>query len=313
MASGERTSALVLLNPRARGGRGEELYERVRSRVERDFAPTLARLDASGEFRDAIARALGGGVRTFIAAGGDGTVSALAGALVASFDGALGELTLGAVGLGSSNDFHKPFDEVVDTVPLRLRVAKRALRDLCEVRATLPTGAETRLIFLASASMGLTAEANAFFNEDGPVLGALKRRWTVGAIQYAALRTLASYRNLEAEVVLDGKARTLEVTNLSVLKTPFLSGTLRYDTKVDDADGLLAVNVCEAMNKREAVATLLELEKGRFSGKPKRWSSQARELVLTPRRPAALECDGEVMVVTGATFRVLEARIGVLR
>ena len=102
-------SALVLLNPAARHRTGRARWSRVAGSVLGPLEAAVVETDLEGRWRRAIAAALASGVRTFVAAGGDGTVGALADAVVESRGSiALPDITLGAIGLGSSNDFHKP-------------------------------------------------------------------------------------------------------------------------------------------------------------------------------------------------------------
>ena len=54
--------------------------------------------------------------------------------------------------------------------------------------------------WLINASIGITAEANLFFNTPDFVLNYLKKTITNSAILYAALRTIAFYRNRDLTV-----------------------------------------------------------------------------------------------------------------
>jgi diacylglycerol kinase family enzyme len=104
-----RPPALVLLNPGAGGGRGRARLARAWPQVVARFDPRVVELDETGAWRGEVQVALDDGVRHFVAAGGDGTVGALADALWHECDRvSLPAITLGAVGIGSSNDFHKP-------------------------------------------------------------------------------------------------------------------------------------------------------------------------------------------------------------
>ena len=255
--------------------------------------------------------ALRDGVRVFVAAGGDGTVNALVNELHAHYP-RLSDPSLGAVGLGSSNDFHKPFVRVENGVPLRIRVSQRSRRDVALASYARDGDEPQTRCFLVSASMGLVANANAFFNEGDGLLRFLKRRWTQGAITYAAVRTLLAHKNLSVELGVGADTRRVSLTNLSVLKTPFLSGTLRYDTPVEPDDGAFAVNTCEGMGRLAALGALLDLEKGRFLGKPGRVHVRAERLSVVADRPTVLECDGEVAVASRASFEILPEKVMVL-
>lgn len=298
-----RTRALVVLNPAAHHAtalaRWARVYDAVTSRLDVEIVPT----DPAGAWRNAVVDAARGGFRVFVAAGGDGTVHALANVLVRC-GAPPGELILGAVGLGSSNDFHKPVRTAVDGVPLRIDVAGAAPRDL--VRATWEVGSR---VFAVSASLGLTATANGFFNRPDPLLRILKARCTALAIPYAAVRTLLRHRDVPATLYLDGRTHACALTNLSVLKTPYLSGSFRYDTPIDPASGLFAANLCEGMGRWRAIGALAGLARGRFSGRPGTRSWAVPDLEVTLDAPGDLELDGEVFGARSVRFEVLPRRI----
>ena len=109
--------ALVLLNPNARRGQGRDRYRVVQPGIDELFETRVAETEPAGN-DGAVRAALDDGIRTFIAAGGDGTVNALIDALVRLRGTvALDDLTLGAVGLGSSNDAHKPIEREIRGIP----------------------------------------------------------------------------------------------------------------------------------------------------------------------------------------------------
>ena len=310
---GARPAALVLLNPAAGGRRGLERWRRTESAVTAACEPRVVQTDLDGTWRCAVRDEIANGTRLFIAAGGDGTVSALADALVRSRGPVpLGELSLGAIGLGSSNDFHKPHGRTVDGVPVRI-VPSDERRDVCMARYTAPDGTAHDRCFVISASVGVVAEANAFFNGgDGPERW-LRGTWTGGAILYAALHTIGAWRNLAIRLRSGDGTRRAEVTNLSVSKTPFVSGMFRYDRSVAPDDGLLAVHLCEGMSRDEALRALLDLARGRFEGRPKRRHWNSWRVAVAAPGPVALELDGEVVQARRVVFGVLKEQVRVCR
>jgi diacylglycerol kinase (ATP) len=310
MNAAGKPEALVVLNPAAHGGRGRKLWSRVAPTVSGRLIPLVVETDTDHRWHAAVRRAVDNGIRIFIAAGGDGTVNALGNALIDARDGqSLEAFTLGAVGLGSSNDYHKPYVDRVHGIPIKTNPEKSILRDVCRASYTAADGSEHRRHFIISASMGATAEANAFFNSGDRIQRWLKPRWTGGAIIYSALATIATYRNISARMVLDGEEFESDLTNLSVLKTPYLSGSFHFDTPVAKDDGLLSVNLCAGLTRWATLGALADLARGKFIGRPGRHHWQAHSLTVVPARPAALELDGEVTLVCKVVFEVLEERI----
>jgi diacylglycerol kinase (ATP) len=304
-------AAFVLFNPRAGGDRARQRWAAVQPALRDVCEPTVVELDASGMWRDRLAAALEAGTRFVIAAGGDGTVHALVNAIVrAPGRPTLDALRLGAVGLGSSNDFHKPVARRVAGVPLRLGPGA-APRDVGLARVVTPEGARFSECFVVSASIGIVAEANAFFQDGDTLQGWLRARWTTGAILNAARHAIAAQRNVPALLRVAGRTWRTDVTSLGVAKTPYVSGGFRYDAVVDPADGRLLVSLCSGMSRPRAVGALMSLARGRFAGRRGRslWSS--RRAALVPDRPVTLELDGEVCVARRVSFGVLPERIGI--
>jgi len=311
--TGQRPGAIVLLNPAAGGSRGMARWRRAEDAVRGVCEPRVVESDLGGEWRFTVRQEIENGTRLFIAAGGDGTVSALADELVRARGWIpLDEFTLGAVGLGSSNDFHKPFGPKIDGVPARI-VPSDARRDLGVARYAAPDGSTHTRCFVVSASVGLVAEANAFFNGGGGAERWLRGTWTGGAILYAALHTIAGWRNLAMRLRSGAHTERSRVTNLSVSKTAFVSGMFRYDRSVAPDDGLLAIHLCEGMSRREALGALGVLARGRFQGLPKRRHWNSWRLAVASDAPMAVELDGEVVQARRVSFGVLHEQVKLCR
>ncbi len=307
-------TALVLLNPRARGGRGARRWGRVAGALAGELSPSVVELDEAGAWEGSVRAALGEGIRDFVAAGGDGTVSALVDCLYrAPSRPALAALRLGAVGLGSSNDFHKPGLRRVAGVPVRLRRSPGALRDVCLARYLDREGALRERCFVVSASLGLTAEGNARFNRRAGLLAWLTAGSTSLGIAATALVTLLSHHPRQLRLTLGAETHALSVMSLNAQKTPWVSGALRLDTPAADDDGRLGVNVCTATSRAGELRALFDLTRGRFLRGPDRRFWSVPSVRIEADELFDLELDGEVVTATAVELRVTGERIGALR
>jgi diacylglycerol kinase family enzyme len=306
----------VILNPLANAGNGARRWKAL---LETEAARTAglagaALFDGSQPGGLAalpawISERLRAGDRCFVAAGGDGTMNLALNTLLGAPEHDA-SVRFGAVGLGSSNDFQKPYSSEgrVEAAGLhcRLDFERAALVDVGRMDAP-----EVRRHFLINASVGVTAEANWNFNEATGTLAWLKRSWVDGAIIATALRTFQGYRNFRATLSLDGgPARDLILTNLGVVKNIHFSGQMRYDIPQALDDGAFGVHLCEGMNRMEMIGVLSALNAGKFSGRPKTSSHQARRVEIVGLDGAfAVETDGEVIRADRATFTVLKQEL----
>jgi diacylglycerol kinase family enzyme len=276
----------------------------VSREVDTRLDARVVTLDRMGRWREAVDAALLSGVRSFVAAGGDGTVHALVERLVEGRGPLpLDALTLFAVGLGSSNDFHKPFRSVHSGIPLRVDRERAAPRDVGLVRFTDGAGRARRSVLVVSASAGVVAEGNALFERGRP-----GRRLTGLLIAGSALRAVARSRSFRARLRHDDVDEEIALSSLSVLKTAWLSGSLRYDLPVAADDGAFTVGLCEGMGRARLLTTLAGLACGRFRGKGTR-AFRTTSLGLSSEEPFLLEIDGEVTTARDVRFEILPERI----
>lgn len=302
---------LVLLNTRASYGRAPELWRRVEREVGDRASDVRVEDVGNGDgLVDAVRRAYDAGERAFVAAGGDGTVNALLNAVMA-LDG---DVTLGAVGLGSSNDFHKPFgpDRIVAGVPVRIDCRGARPRDVIRIDYEDEGGGRATRHALMNASLGITAEANANFNEPTGFIRAARRVSVDAAIVASVLTTIVTYRDIECRLWVDGSDQgVIPVSNLGVVKSPHFGGSFCYDTPIEPDDGTLGMNLCERLTPFQALATLAALRRRRFRGRQKTRCWIGKSARVEAERVFALETDGEIVHARAAEFSVLPGRVRV--
>jgi diacylglycerol kinase (ATP) len=299
---------MVLLNPHAAGGRALAKWQHCSGCMPPPTEPfellVLAPdTDAPAVVRSALAR----GERHFVAAGGDGTVHWLVNLLMQLPAGEQRLCAMGAVGLGSSNDFHKPLDTAMHagSIPCRMDFSQTIRRDVGCVRLDGSSGASVRY-FLINASAGITAEGNRIFNSPDPILAQLKRCATPAAILYAAIRAIVAHRNVPVTLEIGRRASVnLRLTNLGIVKNPHFSGSLHYSTHSDYTDGRFRIFAASGMGILRRFRLLSLLSHGRFHelDGTRSWSSDC--ITISSALPIALELDGEIVEAERAEFTVL--------
>lgn len=305
----------ILVNYSAGGGRAERRWASIRQAVlerlpddtlEIPFASTI---DLGITLKQLIEEEQ---VNCFISAGGDGSVNYLLNGLLNLENIGTVPFYLGAIGLGSSNDFHKPFGAKIKGIPIRINYDHITQADLGVVKFRSKADQIVQRYFIVNASLGVTAAANYFFNHGDLLLRLLKKIWTNLAILYAALWTILTFKNFIAKACFSEEQMIIKLSNLAILKNPHVSGDMCYDQKIGIADGWLGLNYCDGMSKKELIQTLKDLGKGRFTGRPKRHSFFVKNLEVKVKHPVPLEADGEVFTGTHFEFSIIPKGIKLL-
>ncbi len=297
---------LIFLNPAAGGGRALERWDRIAPRLASRNRIQLHLLNGQTDARQVLIDAVQCGETEIVAAGGDGTVNAVLNMLMhPQLRDFLHHLRFGAIGLGSSNDFHKPVTARVESCPCKLDFAHARLRDVGMLTAEV-NGTRVYRYFISNASIGATADANREFNEPDRLLNQLKHVCTPAAILYAALKTILRHRNVSA-MIASSETGTLHVSlsNLGVVKNNHFSGNLRYDFPARLDNGLLGVHLCQGMNSQELVHVLLSLSTGRFDGRRKTRSWWSNSLSVWAAHAVNVEFDGEIINTSFVRFEVM--------
>ena len=300
---------IIIVNTHAGGGRATRRWASVRAEMDAAAMEGTAFLNRTmPELLELVHMRYARGERTFIAAGGDGTVNSMVNALVERPGGAgpahsdtLGHVSVGAVGLGSSNDFHKPRRRrsMLHGIPVAIDASRTLPRDAVSVDITDSGQTRTRW-FMINGGFGITAAANTRFNGGGPLLRFLKQLSTPAAILLAIVRTLLSLRDLRLSITSgDGEAATHSVTNLAVLKSPWVSGSLSFPAAWT-APGMMGVVQLSHARRAYIVRFLLDLLRGRCVPSSRCTHFLTPTLTVASATPVALEIDGEI--VRGSRF-----------
>lgn len=304
----------VFVNLAANNGRAARRWEQISASVldQLPEGTQVVVFQSATSMESAFKNMLDEGVQVFVSAGGDGSANYLLNSLMQLTGEHVPQLWLGGIGLGSSNDFIKPKQHFIQGIPTRLNWATAKAVDVGKADYLLPTGQWQSRFFIANASLGVTAEANWFFNHGDWFLRATKDRWVDAAILYAAVRTILGFRNFQATLDFNGKLLETKLSNLAVLKSAFVSGSFHFDDPVQQDDGFLGLNVCLDMTKMELLRVLIGLARGQFRGLPKTRSEAIRQLKVRMSEPVALEMDGEVFQTTEVHFSVRPKAIHLL-
>jgi len=307
----------VLTNPAANNGKAGSKWQRIRDYALQELEESSGEQVIEEKFftTDLLKKLIELGVDHFISAGGDGSVHYLINSLI----GLVGpencsQFTIGAIGLGSSNDFLKPFKNKIQRIPVKIDPTNSSLVDIGVVEFDSPSGKRIKKYFIVNSGIGVTADANQLFNVGDGVIRWLKPRWVDGTIIYTAIKTILSHRNKIAEIKYSGTDKSINLSNLAMIKVPFVSGSFRYDQLINKDDGLLGLNYCEDMSRWELIKTLVDLSKGRFlrNGYTKRQSALVKELELSANDWIAVETDGEVELANNIKYSVIPKAINIL-
>jgi diacylglycerol kinase (ATP) len=305
---------MILLNPLAGGGKASDRWRRLAATLppfheDVDVQLLTPGLDIAGVLEETLSHHNG----HFLAAGGDGTVNVTLNAIMQLPETSRRRVILGAIGLGSSNDFHKPFSPatMIQGLPARMNFDRPVRRDVGQASLSL-NGWTTTHYFIINSSIGITAEGNVIFNSPGPLLRFLKTYSTPAAILYAAMTALVRHKNQRFTLGTDGWPEMhVNLTNLGVVKNPHLSGTLHYGTPAHYDDGMFGIHMAEEMGYTERLRLLQALSHGRFDGTQKTFSTVAPGLTVSSSSAFAVELDGEIRTADHVEFSVVSQAIQV--
>jgi len=300
-----RRPILLLVNPVAGGkpGSGPSLHDdpaRLEPAAlegalrERGLEVRRHELTANDD-AGALARAAADGGADVVVAGGDGTVSGVATAMVAHPDA-----TLGILAMGSFNNMARGFGIPV-TLDAALDVIGRGQAGKVDAGWVVRDADDGRPFFEAA---GVGVDAVGFLTAE-----IAERRGWWRAMQ-ALLRGLRM-RRTPMRITLDDVAYRTGSPAVTVSNGPYHGAGFAVSADADPADGILDVAIFHGMSRFQVMRHFLAVARRQPRIEPRIGQYRARRVeIVGTRRALPAHADGESIGVTPVVF---EVRPGALR
>jgi YegS/Rv2252/BmrU family lipid kinase len=291
--------ALAVLNPVA----GSHEARVVRHAIEHHFpaaggACEIHEAGAAGTIAEAVRAALDRGCDLVIAAGGDGTVSAVAGALTGSGS----DVPLGILPLGTANVLARELG-----IPLDL---DQACRLLTGPHATTRIDAMRvgRACYFTQIGVGIDALMIRDTRREH------KRRFGRIAYLWTALVQLIGFQPRRFTITIDGRQRRSRASQVVVANSGTLGQPpLRWGPDVRPDDGRLDVCVVRARHLLDYLTLFWYVITGQHHRSPNIRYFEARQTItIATRRPLPVQGDGEIIGDTPVAVEVVPQAVAVI-
>jgi YegS/Rv2252/BmrU family lipid kinase len=237
------------------------------------------------------------GYDTVVAAGGDGTVHAVAQGLVHS------SLRLGVLPAGTANNFARALG-----MPFRLEDALRALAQGEERQVDV--GHVGNEFFIEGAGVGFFADVLFAFGSEEP------RRYEVGRVLRAVGPLYVNPPTRRLRLLLDGVEHSEDALMVTVANDAYIGENMPIAPGAGLSDGLFDVVIVGALNRRELLQFAQALAHGRHLDLPKVHRTRAARVEISrvhrSHQPIPVHADDHIAAYTPARLEVVPKALRVL-
>jgi diacylglycerol kinase family enzyme len=260
-----------------------------------DVHITLARDGA--EINAAAKRAVGENPVTIIAGGGDGTINAVASALIGT------DIALGVLPLGTLNHFAKDLH-----IPLKLEEAVRTI--ITRHHTRVDVGEVNGHFFLNNSSLGIYPSMVRDRENQQKKLG--RSKWT--AVGWASLKILRRYPFVNVRVTADGKEHTRLTPFVFIGNNEYSMEGFNIGERKSLNAGRLSLYVTQRTGRFGLLRLALRALFGHLHQAKDFDAYTAQEILIEVHRPhMRISTDGEVNVMdTPLRYRVRPGALSVI-
>lgn len=278
--------ALFIVNPRAGGGAGQRVWNRMAKQVVRNRMVDAVIPATSAEARRIAADAVKAGVRRVIVVGGDGTVGAVAA------ETALTDTALGVIPAGTGNDFCRN-----SGIPLNPTAALEVALGTHTEQIDMGRAAGGRL-FLNVAGIGFDAEA-------AVAAKAIASRLR-GTLPYVlgALTTMFWYKPIDVDVAVDDHQFSGNAMLIAVANGRYYAGGMQIAPQAHRWDGKLDVCIVGSLQPLELLSLLRQVYTGAHTRHPKVLMLRGEEVRVQVKGESRAHLDGEPLEQDSLAFQV---------
>jgi len=239
-----------------------------------------------------------------VAVGGDGTVFEIVNGILLS---GVTHACLGIVPCGTGNDAAQ-LSGILGFEEARRALVQEQTRsvDVVEARCQVPGGSVLRYALLY-VSVGITGEVRLRTTPRVKRIFGQRLSYPVGLI-----RALWNYRSPSMHITSDGQTFANRFLAVCASNSEIAGGGMRLAPGAQMDDGLLNVNLIEAMNRWRAFAQVLRLARGRHINHSKVRYFTARSLAVESDPPIEVQADGDFIGNTPAEFQIRPQALRVL-
>lgn len=303
---------IAIVNPHAGGGRARQRIVPALAALKSQGVRVEARFsEHPGHAVELTRQAVAEGHRSFIAAGGDGTVFEVVNALFAS--GALpperrDQVRLGVLPLGTGNSFLRDLGSPDDAAAVAA-ISSGELRPCDVLRIEHRDGVTYSLNLISigfSAAVGsLTNRRFKHFGAAGYVLAVVCRLFSLRATAQPIVVALSPSAPADAT---DARPSTL----LSFCNSRFTGGGMMMAPQAQIDDGLLDLIRVDDIGRARLLATFPRIFRGTHVGQAGIEQRRAWAVDFVEERPQDVMIDGEVMRLTMRRIEVLPGALCLL-
>lgn len=271
----------------------------------KDLGVTAIKLKDREALPSAIGEALSAGATTIIAAGGDGTISAVASELL----NAKAACTLAILPLGTGNDLARSLNiplAPIEAISLLEQAATRTI-DVIEVCSDVRGGKQPNRTWMFNmATGGSSTRATAATTRE------VKRRYKVFAYLRNAYAAIKSRRTYKISWQLDHQRQSMHVTGLVIANGRTFGGGFEAAPQAELDDAKLDVIAIKDVNHIDIIRLGWRLITGTLNRDNDVSTRQGQTLTLDARPSMSFSVDGELGHRTPISFRVVPGALRVL-
>jgi YegS/Rv2252/BmrU family lipid kinase len=300
---------LAIVNPNAGNGKGLRDWHRIAEFMRQvNLSFTVKFTDYKGHAVLLTKEAVIDGCRNIITIGGDGTLNEVVNGIFTTDGSRSTDFTLALIPVGTGNDWGRMFGIPLD-YEKAVRIIKNDKQMLHDIGIlTYFEGAEKKKrYFINIAGLGFESVVVKRTNYQ-------KDRGRSGkAIYfYNLLMSLLSYKNIRAEIIVDGEKKSADVFSINVGNGKYCGGGMRQTPDALPDDGLLDVTVINGIGKIEIIRSLKMLYDGTILTHPKIDGYKCRNLKVSSDAILLAEADGESLGHTPAEFSIIPSGINII-
>lgn len=300
---------LVIVNPNAGNGKGKKDWDRIAEIFARENITIVPHFtEKKGAAKELAQVAAKEGFRKIISVGGDGTLNEIVNGIFTQSLCSPSEFTLGLIPVGTGNDWGRMFgiSLMYEGAVASIKACKVMRHDIGLI-SYYAGNEQHKNYFINIAGLGFEAVVVRKTNKQKD-----KGRSNKAIYFYNLLTSLLSYKNTEAEIIIDGRRTTAKVFSINVGNGRYCGGGMRQTPDALPDDGKLDITVIKDMSKLEIIRSLKLLYDGTILSHPKVDGYRSTNLKVESKSLLFAEADGETLGHTPVEFSIIPSAINIV-